>query len=97
MGISREWIKNNIIDTFDIVCDGLNFNFSTHPQDPEMDMSHYVVDKPSISLVTRVEVDGTWYIKAIFLGATMSLEEIKDCARELVCNAVKRFRRKENG
>ena len=44
MGVSKEWIKNNIIDSFSVVRDGFQFDFSVHPLDPKLDMSHIHVD-----------------------------------------------------
>ena len=93
--IRRKWIDNNILYSFDIIQFGYKFEFSVHPQDPEMDMSHYIVEKPSMSLIMRVKDDIATYSAALLLSAKLSMEEVKQKAREMVDNRGRRWRARQ--
>ena len=80
--MNREWMENNVIDTFSLSRDGLVFEFSEHRQDPKEDMSHIVVDLPCIFLVVRC----MGYVKGIYLKASLAKKEIKTIAQEIVNN-----------
>lgn len=96
MGIRREWLDNNILDSFDIFYNSYKFEFTVHPQDPEMDMTHYFVEKPSISLIMKVKnTIGVVYSVVLLLSAKLSLEEIKQKAKQMIDSAGVRWMKKQ--
>lgn len=90
--IKRKWLDNNILDSFNIICDNFKFEFSIHPQDPEVDMSHYVVEKPAIILMMKIrDVSGVLYSVILFLSAKLSLRLVRQKAKEMIDGAGMRW------
>ncbi len=90
--MKKEWMKNNVIDSFSIELEGVVFNFSVHPQDPAEDMSHIVVDLPAIFLYMNAkDSEGVKYGSGIYLPAS---NNVKSTAKELVDGAGKRWIKK---
>ena len=79
--MEREWMKNNVIESFSITEGDVVFYFSVHPQNPSEDMSRLLS-------VHVMDDDGISYGVALHLSKS---DDVRLKANEIVENAGKRW------
>lgn len=92
--MTNEWLDCNALSTFELSRSGNKFNFSTHPVDTEMDLTHcFGIDHPALVLRWRFkDKNGIKYCKVLFLSGSATDEEIKDYAEKMADGAAKRIK-----